>query len=75
MRSFAWMADALCAEVDLELFFPEKGGSSREAKQICRECPVTAECLDHALANNEPFGIWGGVSERARHKLQARTAS
>ena len=64
-----WISDALCAQVDLEIFFPEKGGSTKEAKGVCRECTVAAECLDYALANNERFGIWGGMSERQRRKL------
>jgi WhiB family redox-sensing transcriptional regulator len=64
-----WIADALCAQVDTDLFFPEKGGSTREAKQICRECTVAAECLDYALSHGERFGIWGGMSERQRRKL------
>jgi WhiB family transcriptional regulator, redox-sensing transcriptional regulator len=64
-----WTVDALCAETDPESFFPEKGGSTREAKDICTRCPVQVECLDYALGNNEGYGIWGGVSERDRRKL------
>ncbi|HEY1179349.1 MAG TPA: WhiB family transcriptional regulator [Phytomonospora sp.] len=63
------MRDALCAQVDTEIFFPEKGGQTKPAMRICQRCPVAAECLDHALANNERFGIWGGVSERNRRRL------
>lgn len=70
-----WMEDALCAQTDPEAFFPEKGGSTRDAKRICASCDVTAECLAYALAHNERFGIWGGVSERERRKLQKRSAS
>lgn len=64
-----WVLDALCAEIDHDIFFPDKGGSTREAKGICIDCPVAAECLDYALANNERFGIWGGLSERERRRL------
>jgi WhiB family redox-sensing transcriptional regulator len=52
------------------VFFPEKGGSTREAKRICGECPVRAECLEYALEEDERFGIWGGMSERERRKLK-----
>lgn len=69
-ESLAWQAQALCAETDPEAFFPEKGGSTREAKRICEQCEVRAECLDYALANDERFGIWGGLSERERRKLK-----
>ena len=68
----AWQADALCAQTDPEAFFPEKGGSTRDAKRICSGCEVKAQCLDYALANDERFGIWGGLSERERRKLKKR---
>jgi hypothetical protein len=62
---------ALCAQVDPEVFFPEKGGSFRDAKRICAMCPVRQECLDWALENREPFGIWGGKSVSERQKIRA----
>ena len=68
----SWQTDALCAQTDPEAFFPEKGGSTREAKKICTGCEVKAQCLEYALANDERFGIWGGLSERERRKLRKR---
>ena len=68
----AWQAEAVCAETDPELFFPEKGGSTREAKRICAGCDVKTQCLEYALSNDERFGIWGGLSERERRKLKKR---
>ncbi|NDK88063.1 WhiB family transcriptional regulator [Gordonia desulfuricans] len=65
-----WQDRALCAQTDPEAFFPEKGGSTREAKRICSGCEVKAECLEYALANDERFGIWGGLSERERRRLK-----
>jgi WhiB family redox-sensing transcriptional regulator len=65
-----WRDSALCAEVDPEAFFPEKGGSARLAKGVCRNCLVKAECLKSALANDERFGIWGGLSDRERRRLR-----
>ncbi|WP_425956331.1 WhiB family transcriptional regulator [Xylanimonas sp. McL0601] len=67
-----WQDRALCAQTDPEAFFPEKGGSTREAKKVCAGCEVRAECLEYALANDERFGIWGGLSERERRKLKRR---
>jgi WhiB family redox-sensing transcriptional regulator len=67
-----WQERALCAQTDPEAFFPEKGGSTREAKRICAGCEVRAECLEYALAFDERFGIWGGLSERERRKLKRR---
>lgn len=65
----AWQARALCAQTDPEAFFPEKGGSAREAKRTCLSCEVRVECLDYALMNDERFGIWGGLSERERRRV------
>ena len=56
---------------DPEAFFPEKGGSTREAKKVCRGCEVVGECLEYALEHDERFGIWGGLSERERRRLEA----
>jgi WhiB family redox-sensing transcriptional regulator len=65
-----WQENALCAQTDPEAFFPEKGGSTREAKRICLGCEVKDACLDYALAHDERFGIWGGLSERERRRLK-----
>jgi len=65
-----WQERALCAQTDPESFFPEKGGSTREAKKICTGCEVRSECLEYALAHDERFGIWGGLSERERRRLK-----
>ena len=65
-----WQDRALCAQTDPEAFFPEKGGSTREAKRICQGCEVKPECLEYALHNDERFGIWGGLSERERRRLK-----
>ena len=66
----SWQEEALCAQTDPEAFFPEKGGSTREAKRICVGCEVKSECLDYALMHDERFGIWGGLSERERRRLK-----
>src|SRR3954452_11508589 len=67
-----WQERALCAQTDPEAFFPEKGGSTREAKRVCLGCGVRPECLEYALQNDERFGIWGGLSERERRKLKKK---
>ena len=69
-----WQARANCMGVDPDLFFPERGGSTREAKDVCRGCVVREDCLEYALANGEKFGIWGGMSERERRRVRRARA-
>jgi WhiB family transcriptional regulator, redox-sensing transcriptional regulator len=69
-----WQNKANCMGVDPDLFFPERGASTREAKEVCRGCIVRDECLEYALANGEKFGIWGGLSERERRRLRRQRA-
>lgn len=64
-----WMVDSLCAQTDPEAFYPEKGGSTREAKAVCLRCEVREPCLEYALEREERFGIWGGLSERERRRI------
>ena len=66
----SWQERSLCAQTDPEAFFPEKGGSTREAKKICTGCEVRSECLEYALEHDERFGIWGGLSDRERRRLK-----
>jgi len=73
-EELSWQDKANCMGVDPDLFFPERGASTREAKEVCRGCVVRLDCLEYALDNSEKFGIWGGMSERERRRLRrART--
>src|SRR5262249_37624623 len=63
---------ASCAEADPDAFFPEKGGSTRNARRVCAACPVAPQCLDYALEHDEPFGIWGGMTTSQRRQLLRR---
>uniref|UniRef100_UPI002AD3730D WhiB family transcriptional regulator n=1 Tax=Frankia sp. Cr1 TaxID=3073931 RepID=UPI002AD3730D len=58
------------------LFFPPEGlrgaqaaACFRAAKKICAPCGVRQECLDHALATSELYGVWGGLTPRERTQL------
>jgi WhiB family redox-sensing transcriptional regulator len=70
MVPFDWQARGACRGCNPEIFFPERGESTREAKAICRGCGVREECLEYALAAVEKFGIWGGLSERERRRIR-----
>ncbi|MGH9014639.1 MAG: WhiB family transcriptional regulator [Acidimicrobiia bacterium] len=69
-----WQERANCLGVDPDLFFPERGASTREAKSVCRGCEVRLECLEYALSHGEKFGIWGGLSERERRRVRRERA-
>ena len=66
----SWTEEANCKGADADLFFPERGASTRKAKAICRACTVQGECLEYAVQNSEKFGIWGGLSERERRRVK-----
>ena len=68
----SWQRQANCMGVDPDLFFPERGASTREAKEVCRGCVVREECLEYSIVNVEKFGIWGGLSERERRRIRRR---
>ena len=57
-----WEAKARCRTeaVPSALFFSEDLGEIADAKRICAECPVMAQCLEQAIVNQEPWGVWGG---------------
>ena len=69
-----WQLEANCLGVDPDLFFPERGASTKEAKAVCKGCVVREDCLEFALQNGEKFGIWGGLSERARRRIRRQRA-
>lgn len=71
----SWHPDANCIGVDPDIFFPERGASTKEAKSICASCAVKTECLEYALESSEKFGIWGGTSERERRHLRRQRAA
>lgn len=73
--SLPWMQEAACAQVGGDLWFPEKGGSTADAKRVCFSCSVSAECLEYALATKDRFGVYGGLSERERRKLLKERAA
>lgn len=67
-----WASDALCVQVDPDIFFPEKGDSTKEPKRVCAQCPMAEECLLGALQRKEEFGVFGGLTTSERGKLMAR---
>tara|TARA_Y100001951_G_C11277693_1_gene263077 strand:- start:837 stop:1124 length:288 start_codon:yes stop_codon:yes gene_type:complete len=70
LQELWWQEDANCKDKDPDLFFPNRGASTRKAKEICNACEVQEYCLEYAIVNAEKFGIWGGLSERERRKIR-----
>jgi len=61
---------ALCEGEDTALFYPEPNTSPRPALRICGHCLARDECLTWALNLPERHGIWGGTTEKQRHRLR-----
>jgi WhiB family redox-sensing transcriptional regulator len=70
----SWQMLSNCLGVDPDLFFPERGASTKDAKAVCQGCIVREDCLEYALTNREKFGIWGGLSERERRRIRRERA-
>jgi len=73
---WAWQEESNCREVDSEVFFldPQARGKNKTdkekaAKKICKGCPVVQQCLSHALAVPEFFGVWGGMTADERNSI------
>ncbi|MER5811712.1 WhiB family transcriptional regulator [Streptomyces sp. NPDC002033] len=73
-----WHEGAACRELGSRLFFhpagergPDRARRDAAAKEVCALCPVQRDCLRHALEVEEPFGVWGGLTERERRRLMA----
>ena len=69
-----WWDLAACQSADPDLFFPiaTVGAAAigiARAKAICARCAIRRQCLDYALASNEPHGIWGGTTEEERRVI------
>jgi WhiB family transcriptional regulator, redox-sensing transcriptional regulator len=69
-----WADLASCRSLSPDLFFPETANDEDAAKSVCAGCPVRAECLEHALAAGEPYGIWGGLTLRERRLVRRARA-
>jgi WhiB family transcriptional regulator, redox-sensing transcriptional regulator len=79
MEEWEWQYQGACRDLDPEMFFhpdgergPRRRNRENAAKAVCASCPVIAACRAHALAVQEPYGIWGGLSEDDRAVILER---
>lgn len=69
-----WEDDSDCKNYPLEAFFgseeePLTAKEARFAKRICRACPVLRDCLINALKEQEPHGVWAGLTAVERRRI------
>lgn len=69
-RGEDWREQALCAQVDPDLWFPEKGSQTHASKKVCAACPVAAQCLEWAVTHKQREGVWGGKSDQERRAIE-----
>ena len=79
MEEWEWQYKGACRDLDPEQFFhpdgergPRRRNREMAAKAVCASCPVITACRAHALAVQEPYGIWGGLSEDDRAVILER---
>lgn len=69
-----WRDQAVCREVDDELFFVDNPGTQQRVQGVCRGCPVRVECLDDAIAYEASsymrWGVVGGLTTIQRRALR-----
>jgi WhiB family transcriptional regulator, redox-sensing transcriptional regulator len=63
-----WRAQADCAKTNPDLWFAPGAMEHKEAKRICRHCPVQRQCLSYAMSAPVDHGVWGGLTERERRR-------
>jgi len=74
--NWEWQYEGACRSLPTEMFFhpdgergPRRRAREIAAKAVCASCPVIAQCRAHALAAQEPYGIWGGLTEDERLEI------
>ena len=65
-----WSEAGACYGIDPSVMVPDSKRGREYAKTFCARCPVTAQCLAHAMATGEQHGIWGGKDPDERRALR-----
>lgn len=70
----AWMGEGNCAGMATDVFFPSIGDkrAAAAAKEVCKTCPVVADCLDYALRLGIKQGIWGATTPGDRRRIRRK---
>jgi len=74
-----WQVRGSCRGADPAMCFhpegergPRRDARESAAKAVCGACPVRERCANYALATQEPYGIWGGMSEHERERILSK---
>jgi WhiB family transcriptional regulator, redox-sensing transcriptional regulator len=71
-----WMSDAACIGKPAHWWFPDNQQQwhvqGRAAMNVCKSCPVQAECLELALSNDDQYGIYGGLGPTERYQIKTK---
>jgi WhiB family transcriptional regulator, redox-sensing transcriptional regulator len=77
-----WQFAGSCRRENPDVFFhpdgergPARHNRDSTAKAVCRRCPVLATCREQALQVNEPYGVWGGLTEHEREAIRVASAA
>lgn len=77
MRKIAWMSDAACKGLDVNMFFDTYSTTSTnvspEVKAMCDSCSVKWECYVYAEENHLDYGVFGGLSASQRSNRRKTT--
>ncbi len=71
----SWISEGICRNADADIFFPDRGASTRMAKALCRTCPVVEDCLDFFVRHGQEFGVWGGVVGNTARRILIKQKS
>lgn len=69
------LEQALCAQTDPAIFFPDKGAPLLVARSICLGCDVRRACLVDVLSSpQEEHGMWAALVPQQRKLLRLAIA-
>lgn len=57
-----------CRGPKAHLWISERPAERLAAVEACGHCPAKAACGGYALAEQEPAGVWGGLTPKQRHQ-------
>lgn len=69
IKNQEWKAEAICAQTDYVIFYPETGESREPALKVCKGCPVVEQCLTEAIKQRDWwYGIRAGMTPEQRRE-------